>query len=306
MIDSFDKLREFTRQKIKISGAPKMAVLPPFREQSMQAASKAITEKWVNPVFFGTRENISKELASCGIAENEVEIFETESNKNITLLAIEQVQSDKIDFIMAGDIIRKDLVDVLGSKEAGFVKRGDFLSHVALLQTPKYHKLMFLTDAIVNCQMDAAVKIKVTQNAAKVASGLGINPPKAALLAAVEAIYPAMPVTMEEAAIAKMSDRGLINWAVIDGPLSFDVAISADVARSKGVINSKVAGETDIFVAPTIETANGVLKAMLMYVKAETAGIITGGRCPVVAAFVIDPVEDIVNSIVLAACLTID
>ena len=109
-----------------------------------------------------------------------------------------------------------------------------------------------------------------------------------------------------EAAIAKMSDRGQIKDVAIDGPLSFDVAISAEVAHSKGIINSPVAGETDIFVGPSTATANGVYKAMVMYAKAQSAGIIFGGRVPVAAPLAVDSIENIVNSIVLSVFVALN
>ena len=162
---------------------------------------------------------------------------------------------------------------------------------------------MFVSDGAVNNNPDAAKKIQIVQNAASVAKQFGVETPKAALLAAVEAIYPAVPVTMEEAAIAKMSDRGQIKGVDIDGPLSFDVAIKTEVARSKGITNSKVAGETDIFVGPSMETANGIYKAMVLYAKAESASVIVGGKAPVASPFAVDSVESAANSLLVAAFL---
>ncbi len=129
---------------------------------------------------------------------------------------------------------------------------------------------------------------------------LGIPRAKVALLAAVEAIYPAVPVTMEEAAIAKMGERGQIKDVIIDGPLSFDCAINAEVAHQKGIKNSQVAGDADIFVAPTIETADGVYKAMVMYAGALAGGIIIGGCVPIGTMYEIDSADNIMNSIVLS------
>jgi phosphotransacetylase len=144
------------------------------------------------------------------------------------------------------------------------------------------------------------------QNAARLVGLLGVKQPKAALLAAVEAIYPAIPVTMEEAAIAKMSDRGQIKGCFIDGPLSFDVAISTEVAHSKGIVDSRVAGDTDIFVGPSMETAHGMYKAMVLYAGVEMAGVIFGGVVPVATSFIVDPIESIINSIVLGAYVSLE
>lgn len=305
MIKSFNELKEKTRAKIKDKTVPKMGMIYPRGGKCLKAALQAADDGYITPILIGHKVEIESTARAANQDVIKHKIIEAENLKSAIVKAIEMAKAGEIDFLLKGCVDTTELVNVLVGKESGFLSKGKTLSHIGIMQTPKYHKLMFVTDSAVNASPKPTDTIGIVQNASSLASLMGIEQPKAALLAAVEAIYPAIPVTMEEAAIAKMSDRGQIKGCFIDGPLSFDVAIDAEVAHSKGITNSKVAGDTDIFVCPSMETADGVYKAMVMYAKAEAAGIIFGGAVPVASTYAVDPIAHIFNSIVLAAYVTL-
>lgn len=305
MIKSFAELAEKTREKIREKHIPNMGVIFPKGGKCIEAAVQAAKDGYVKPYLIGPKSDIERQTSSGNMDISDFELINIDSLEAATVKAVEMVKSGEIHFLLKGSIGTKELIDILMKPETGFAVKGRLLSHIGILHTPKYHKLMFVTDGAVNAAPNASDKIKIIQNAASMASQLGVETPKAALLAAVEAIYPAIPVTMEEAAIAKMSDRGQIKDVLIDGPLSFDVAIDTDVAHSKGITNSGVAGDTDIFFGPTMETANGVYKAMVMYAKAEAAGIIYGGTVLMMTTFAADPVKNVINSIILGAYVSL-
>ena len=306
MIKSFDELAAETKEKIAGHDIPKMGIIYPRGGKCVEAAVQAADSGFIQPVLFGPENEIKKNAAAKNLDISSFEIKNISSPDEAARKAIEAARNGEVRFLLKGSIATRDLVEILLQPESGFTSKGKIISHIGLVDSPKYHKLMFITDAVVNAESGANVKIGIARNAAALARKLGVESPKAALLAAVEAIYPAVPVTMEEAAIAKMSDRGQIKDVIIDGPLSFDVAINADVARSKGITTSKVAGDADIFVGPSMETANGVYKAMVMYAGVEAAGMIYGGEVPVASTFIVDPVANTVNSIILGAFLAID
>jgi phosphotransacetylase len=146
-----------------------------------------------------------------------------------------------------------------------------------------YPKPFIITDAAVNILPDLPVKADIVQNAAdlwRVVFGDG-NLPKVAVLAAVETVNPKMQATLDAAALCKMADRGQITGCLIDGPLAFDNAISAEAAREKGIV-SMVAGEADILVVPDIEAGNMLAKQLTFLGGAEAAGIVLGARVPVI------------------------
>jgi len=171
---------------------------------------------------------------------------------------------------------------------------------VAVFEHELYPKLLLMSDGGVTVAPDINKKLSIIKNAVQLARLLGVEAPKVALLAAVEVIYTAMPVTMEAAVISKMADKGQIKNCRIDGPLSMDVALVPEVAKHKGAV-SEVAGDADILIAPNIETGNGIYKAMSLFAKAKTAGVIVGGRIPIALSSRCDNQENVFSSIVLGA-----
>jgi phosphate acetyltransferase len=144
-----------------------------------------------------------------------------------------------------------------------------------------YPKMFIMTDAAVNIFPDLEVKRDIVQNAIDLAHALGVEVPKVGILSAVEVINPKIPSTVEAAALCKMADRGQITGGILDGPLAFDNAISAQAAKTKGII-SQVSGDVDILLAPDLEAANMLFKQLTYLAGAEGAGIVLGTRVPIV------------------------
>ncbi|MDP9108564.1 MAG: phosphate acyltransferase, partial [Pseudomonadota bacterium] len=113
------------------------------------------------------------------------------------------------------------------------------------------------------------------------AHAIGIALPKVAILAAVETVNPKMRSTIDAAALCKMAQRGQITGAIVDGPLAFDNAISAQAAQDKGIV-SPVAGEVDILIAPDLEAANMIAKQLQYLADAQSAGLVMGARVPII------------------------
>jgi phosphotransacetylase len=162
------------------------------------------------------------------------------------------------------------------------------VSHVFVADLPSYHKLLFITDAAINIIPDLAVKAEILQNAVDLARILGVARPKAAALSAIELVKPSIPSTIDAACLSKMAQRGQISEADVDGPLAFDNAISRDAARIKE-INSPVAGDVDIVLAPDLDAGNILAKNLEYLAGAVLAGIVIGARVPVMLPSRSDP-----------------
>lgn len=157
-----------------------------------------------------------------------------------------------------------------------------------------------ITDAAINIYPTLADKASILQNAIDLAHALGIDTPKVAILSAVETVNPKIPSTLEAAALCKMVDRGQIRGAVVDGPLAFDNAISAEAARTKGIV-SPVAGEADIFLVPDLTAGNMLAKQLTYLVKADSAGVVMGARVPIVLTSRADSAQARLASCAVAA-----
>jgi phosphate butyryltransferase len=128
----------------------------------------------------------------------------------------------------------------------------------------------------------------IVQNAIDLAILLGVEKPKVAVLSAVEVVNPAIPSTIDAACLAKMADRGQITGAIIDGPLAFDNAISAESAKVKG-IKSLVSGDVDILVVPDLVSGNILGKDLEYLASAQMAGLVVGTKVPIILTSRSDP-----------------
>jgi len=167
------------------------------------------------------------------------------------------------------------------------------------MDVPTYHKVLLVTDGAINIAPTLEDKVDICQNAIDLAIHLGIENPKVAILAAVETVNSKMPATLDAAALCKMAERGQIEGGILDGPLAFDNAINKQAAETKG-INSKVAGDADILVAPDLEAGNILAKQLSFLANAESAGLVLGARVPVILTSRADSVRAHIASCAIA------
>jgi phosphotransacetylase len=149
------------------------------------------------------------------------------------------------------------------------------------MDVPTHDRLLLISDCAVNIAPDLPAKREIVQNAIALAHALGIATPHVALLSAVETVNPAIPSTLDAAALCKMADRGQITGAVLDGPLAFDNAISAEAAHIKG-IDSPVSGRADILIVPALEAGNMLYKQLVYLSGALAAGVVLGAKVPII------------------------
>ena len=202
-----------------------------------------------------------------------------------------------------GDVLMKGLCSTdkflraILNKEVGLLPAKGLLSHVGVVESPNYHKLMFITDMAVIPAPDFRQKVKLAGFVTGVARSFGIAMPKIAFIAASEQMLDTMPACMEGAMLAKMCDRGQIRGCIGDGPLALDVAIDKESAEIKK-LQSPVAGDADCMLFPNIESANVFWKTNTKLVKGvKQAGMLVGTKVPCVLASRADSVEVKLNSI---------
>jgi phosphotransacetylase len=203
---------------------------------------------------------------------------------------------------MKGHIHSDTLMHVLLHEASGLRVPGRRASHVFIVDVPSYPKLLCITDAAVNIAPDLSAKVQILQNAAEVARAIGIDMPRAAVLSAVETINPAIVSTLDAAALTLMARRGQIAGVVVDGPLAFDNAISAEAAKEKGIV-SDVAGHADIILVPDIVSGNVLAKNLEYLAGATLAGVVVGLTAPVILTSRADPVVARLASIALSVLL---
>ena len=175
-------------------------------------------------------------------------------------------------------------------------------SHVFVLEAPLYDRPIFITDAAINIYPTLEEKTDIIQNAIDLAHVLGVAEPRVAILSAVETVNPKITSTLDAAALCKMADRGQIHGAILDGPLAFDTAVNAEAARVKN-LKSPVAGVADILLVPDLESGNMLAKQLEYLGGARLAGVVLGGRVPIILTSRADSSESRVVSCAIASAL---
>ncbi len=213
-------------------------------------------------------------------------------------LSIDLVRGGKADFLMKGKVSTAKMVRGVLDKERG-LRTGGLLSQVVLVQVPRIPRLLITTDAAINIAPTLDQKVEICRNAIEVAHAIGIEEPKVALLAALEFVNPAMPATIDAAALTQMNRRGQITGAYLEGPLAMDVPFSRFAAECKN-IQSPVVEAADILISPDIEAANILYRAATYLAGAESGGIVVGAKTPLVLLSRAEPPQTKIHSIALA------
>ncbi len=287
----FDQASIFTTQRVSVAAAEDKEVLMALKE--------AVESDICHPILIGDQDQITRLAGEIDFNINGFHLIDQPEPREAARTAVELVNKDEADLLMKGHVQTKDLLKAVLDKEIG-LRTGKILSHIAILDVPAYHKLLFLTDAAMNIAPNLDQKATITQNAVDMAINLNISEPKVAPLAAVEVVNPDMEATMDASVLSKMADRGQIKNAHVDGPLALDNAISQEAASQKK-INSSVAGDADILLVPDIEAGNVLYKSLTQLGKGKIAGILAGAKRPVILTSRADPHDAKVYSIA-AAC----
>ena len=192
--------------------------------------------------------------------------------------AAELAREGRVDAIMKGSLHTDELMAAALDPAMG-LRTERRMSHVFAIDAPHYPKPLFITDAAINIYPDLETKRDIVQNAIDLARALRIDPPKVAILSAVETVTPKIPSTVDAAALCKMAERGQITGGILDGPLAFDNAVSKEAARAKGIV-SAVAGDADILVAPDLEAGNMLAKQLVYLGRRRHCGARARSACP--------------------------
>jgi phosphate acetyltransferase len=276
----------------------RMAVVHPCDAQSLAGVQKAVEAGYIEPWLVGPREKIVNAAAAAGFDLHDVTIDAVEHSHAAAARAVQLAASGHVEALMKGSLHTDELMSAVVA-DASRLRTERRLSHCYLMQTPAYGRPFIITDAAINIAPTLDEKADIVRNAVDLAHLLGVTEPRVAVLCAVETVNSRMQSTLDAAALCKMAQRGQIVGALIDGPLAFDNAVSANAARIKGIA-SPVAGCADVFIVPDLEAGNMLAKQFEFLGGAASAGIVMGARVPIVLTSRADSLATRVASCALA------
>jgi phosphotransacetylase/acyl dehydratase len=256
------------------------AIVHPCDRDSLTGAIEAAKRGFIIPVLVGPEDKIRHAADEAKIDLGPYRIISTEHSHASAAKSVELARTGEVEALMKGSLHTDEIMGAIVPSAAG-LRTSRRISHAFVMDVSTYPKMFMITDAAVNIFPDLETKRDIVQNAIELGHALGIELPKVGILSAVEVVNPKIPSTLDAAALCKMADRGQITGGILDGPLAFDNAISAQAAKIKG-ITSLVSGDVDILLAPDLEAANMLFKQLTYLAGGEGAGIVLGTKIPVV------------------------
>ena len=296
VIKNFDELIE---KVCSFENKKKVAVVAAHDEHTLEAVFKARKNNIVDPILIGDKAEINEILSKNNYFLNDEYILDIKNESDAAYKAVELVNTNKADFIMKGKIQTADLLKAVVDKEKGF-RTDRLMSHFVIQEIPSYHKLLVTTDGGMVMYPGLEEKKQIIQNAVDTLISIGYEKPKVAVLAAVEKVNPKMPEAIDAAELKKINEAGEIQNCIIEGPISYDLAMNKESATIKG-FNSPVAGDADILVTPNITAGNILGKCLIYSANSKMAGFIVGAKVPIVLTSRGSSSEEKYLSLVLSA-----
>lgn len=277
-----------------------LIVANPEDKSILIAINDAYQMGLIRPVLVGNKPKILDLLMELGIRKDGYEIYNVKSDEEAALISVKLVNKQQNAILMKGNLQSSILLKEVLDKDHGLTT-DKILSHIGVIDIPSYHKLLFITDAVMNILPSEKEKKEIIRNTSNFVNSLGITVPKIALISAVEIINEQIPSTVEAGNIVEsLKDNDDV---YIGGPFSVDVAISHESAKSKGV-NHVVAGDADVLIFPNIESANTFYKATTFLANSTPVGLLLGASNPIVITGRTDSYKSKLYSIALAVVST--
>ena len=257
----------------------KVAVVNAGKPLPMLSVQDAVNENLIEPIFIGDKKEILKCADDLQWDISQYEIIDEPIENNTAKIAAKLASEGKIKIIVKGhihtDVLMKEVLkreyDLLGKTR---------LSHIWHMTIEKDDKPLIITDGALNVLPNIKTKMHILRNVINFSNRIGISRPKIALLSATEEVLDSVPSSLDAAELTKLAKEDNLE-ADVFGPLAFDNSISKKSAGIKGIKNT-VAGEADVLLVPSVETGNALVKMMIYFMGACAAGVVVGGKVPVV------------------------
>jgi phosphate acetyltransferase len=160
-------------------------------------------------------------------------------------------------------------------------------------------RVLVYGDCAINPDPDAAQLADIAISSAETARAFGVDPLVAMLSYSTGSSGSGEDVEKVRAATELARERR--PDLAIEGPIQYDAAVDASVAKSK-LPGSEVAGRATVFIFPDLNTGNNTYKAVQRSANAVAIGpVLQGLRLPVNDLSRGALVEDIINTVVITA-----
>ena len=257
----------------------KVAVVNAGKPLPMLSVQDAVNENLIEPIFIGDKKEILKCAEDLKWDISQYEIIDEPVENNTAKIAAKLASKGKVKIIVKGHIHTDILMKEVLKREYNLLGKTR-LSHIWHMTVEKDDRPLIITDGALNVLPNIKTKMHILKNVINFSNRIGITRPKIAVLSATEEVLDSVPSSLDAAEITKIAKEENLE-ADVFGPLAFDNSISKKSAAIKGIKNM-VAGEADVLLVPNVETGNGLVKMMIYFMGACAAGVVVGGKVPVV------------------------
>ncbi len=245
----------------------------------MLSVMDAVNENLITPVFIGDKSEIEKCANDIKFDISNFEIIHEPVENNTAKIATKLASEGKIKIIVKGHIHTDVLMKEFVKREYNLLGKIR-LSHIWHMTLDKDDKPLIITDGVLNVMPNVKTKMHILKNVINFSNRIGIERPKVSVLSATEEVLDSVQSSLDAREITDLAIKEKLN-ADVFGPLAFDNSISKKSAGIKG-INNIVAGDADVLLVPSVETGNALVKMMIYFTGACAAGVVIGGKVPVV------------------------
>ena len=260
----------------------------------MESVYKAVEHNLINPIFIGNEKEIKILSQKLKWDISKYKIINEQDENSTAPIAAKLASEGKVKIIIKGHIHTDILMKAFLKRDLNLIGKKR-LSHIWHMTLDKDDKPFIITDGVVNVLPKLEVKMHILRNAVDFANKIGISRPKVAVLSATEEILESVPSSIDANLITKKAKEENIQ-ADVFGPLAFDNSVSKKSAVIKKIKNN-VSGNTDILLVPNVETGNALVKMMIYFMGACAAGVVLGGKAPIVITSRSDEAESRLASI---------
>ena len=257
----------------------KAAIVNAGKKLPMMSVMDAVSEKLITPILIGDKQKIQECADELKFDISNFEIINEPVENNTAGIATKLASEDKVKIIVKGHIHTDILMKEVLKREYNLLGKTR-LSHIWHMTLGKEDKPLIITDGALNVLPNVKTKLHILKNVINFSNRIGIEKPKVAILSATEEVLDSVPSSKEAEELTNLAKKENLN-ADVFGPLAFDNSISKKSAAIKGIQNS-VAGTADVLLVPSVETGNGLVKMLIYFCGACAAGVVVGGKVPVV------------------------
>ena len=272
----------------KKKGPVKAVIVNAGKKVSIESAKKAVEANLIIPVFIGNKVNIEKSAEEITWDISKYEIIHEPKENDTALIAAKLASEGKVKIIVKGHIHTDVLMKAVLKRDLNLIGKKR-LSHIWHMTLEKDDKPFIITDGALNVLPKLETKMHILKNSIDFAKRVGISKPKVSVLSATEEVLESIPSSIDAKELTiKAKNEGID--ADVFGPMAFDNSVSEKAAEIKGIKNS-VAGKADILLVPNVESGNALVKMMIFFMGACAAGVVVGGKVPVVITSRADDIE---------------